>query len=234
MRLFIAINLDDKTKSALLALRDELRSRSEYGSFTQPENLHLTLAFLGECSAEQAAAAEAAMDMVNFGRFDLVIDRVGRFGGNRGTTNRVGQFGGNRGTTNRDGRFGSKHGNSTPEKPQGFAGRGAATERASFSPTGGNERAQSAATTWWAGLRESKTLLELQRDLTGKLSGAGFVLESRRFSPHITIGRRVETGAAPWSIEPFGETVGKIDLMLSERIDGRLTYTEIYTKRSSL
>jgi 2'-5' RNA ligase len=67
--------------------------------------------------------------------------------------------------------------------------------------------------------------------LTGKLIAAGFALEKRRYSPHVTLGREVKTGAMPESIEPFGETVTSIDLMKSERISGKLTYTAIYTKK---
>ena len=60
MRLFIAINFSDKTRSRLLALRDELRLHSERGNFTAPENLHLTLVFLGECDDRQTAAAASS------------------------------------------------------------------------------------------------------------------------------------------------------------------------------
>jgi hypothetical protein len=38
------------------------------------------------------------------------------------------------------------------------------------------------------------------------------------------------TDAVPWQIEPFGEMVYKIDLMKSERINGKLTYTSIYRR----
>jgi hypothetical protein len=37
---------------------------------------------------------------------------------------------------------------------------------------------------------------------------------------------------APHQFEPFGETVSAIDLMKSEHISGRLTYTAIHTARS--
>ncbi|MDR0434023.1 MAG: hypothetical protein LBH21_03030 [Gracilibacteraceae bacterium] len=43
----------------LLALRDELRGKSERGRFSAPENLHLTLTFLGECDGKQIAAAKS-------------------------------------------------------------------------------------------------------------------------------------------------------------------------------
>ena len=172
MRLFVAINLNKDTKKRLLALRDELSSRSERGSFTMAENLHLTLAFLGECDIKQAAAAKAAVDAVPIEPFDLVIERLGRF--------------------------------------KGRGDRGA----------GGED-------IWWAGVRENAALLDMQRELTVKLIAAGFSLDTRKYSPHITLGRRVVTDAVPRRIEPFGETVGKIDLMLSERVGGRLTYTKL-------
>ena len=61
----------------------------------------------------------------------------------------------------------------------------------------------------------------------------GFALERRRYSPHITLGREVLTDATPWKIELFGETVARIDLMKSERVQGKLTYTPIFTKAAT-
>ena len=169
MRLFIAINFNNDTRTRLLALRDELRSHSERGSFSLPENLHLTIAFLGECDAKQAAAAKAAMDAASFEPFDVHIERIGRF--------------------KRDG-----------------------------------------GDIWWAGLRGSKPLLDFQRELTNRLIDAGFTLERREYKPHITLGREFVTDAAPWQIEPFGETVTGVELMKSERVAGKLTYTAIHGK----
>ena len=170
MRLFIAINFSNATRNRLLALRDELRTGSEAGNFTSPENLHITLAFLGECNMKQAAAIRNAMDSVSFEPFDVRIERVGRFGGGQGEA------------------------------------------------------------LWWAGASVNKALSDLHGALSDNLTTAGFSLDTRKFSPHITLGRRVVTDAVPWRIEPFGETAHKIDLMKSERIDGRLTYTATYTR----
>lgn len=168
MRLFIAINFNNSTKSSLLTLRDELSSNAEFGSFTLPENLHITLAFLGECTVKQVSTLKTVMDSISFEPFDIRIERVGRFGG-------------------------------------------------------GQDEAL-----WWAGANVNKALSDLHRELTDKLTTAGFSLDSRKFSPHITLGRRVVTNVSPWQITPFGETVHKIDLMKSERINGKLTYTAIY------
>jgi 2'-5' RNA ligase len=128
MRLFVAINFSADTKNKLITLRDELRAHSERGKFSPPENLHLTLVFLGECDGERTAAAKAVTDGVSFEPFDLTVERVGRF--------------------KRDG-----------------------------------------GDVWWAGVREEKALLDLQRDLTDRLID--------------------------------------IELMKSERVKGKLTYTAI-------
>jgi len=169
MRLFIAINFNKDTHSQLLALQDELRSMSERGRFCMPENLHLTLVFLGECNAGQANYVKTIMDAVSFEPFDLIIDCIGRFKRN------------------------------------------------------GNDL-------WWAGVKESTALSHLQRCLTDKLIAAGFALEKRKYTPHITLGREIVTDAVPKQIDSFGEMVSKIDLMKSERVNDKLVYTVIHTK----
>ena len=166
MRLFFAINFNNKTRSLLLGVQDEVRYRSSGGSFTLPENLHLTLVFLGECSTKQAMAAKAAMDSISIDPFDIQVERVGRF-------------------KRYDGDI------------------------------------------WWAAVSRSKPLLDLHSELTGNLSAAGFNPEKREYKPHITLGRRVITDTSPWKVEPFGETVTRVDLMKSERIAGMLVYKAI-------
>ena len=84
MRLFIAINLNEETKNKLLSLCDELRNSSVQGKFSLPENLHLTLAFLGECDNKQTADIKAVMDSTVFQQFELIMDCIGRFKRNGG------------------------------------------------------------------------------------------------------------------------------------------------------
>jgi len=176
MRLFIAINLNETTRTALVSLQNELRATTVHGRFSAPENLHLTLAFLGECDPAQTAAAKAAIDAVGVSPFPLVVDRVGRF--------------------KRD---------------------------------GGN--------IVWAGVARSEPLLALQRGLTERLQAVGFELETRKYSPHITLAREVAFIGADVHISlphektalPFGETVTRVDLMKSEHTRGKLTYTAIYS-----
>ena len=168
MRLFVAINFNNETRTRLLALRDGLRSHSKHGNFTLPENLHLTLAFIGEVNPKKVEKIEAILETVAFEPFDVTIDRLCAF----------------------------SHG-----------------------------------TLWYAGLKEDKPLMLLQREITYKLALCGFEMDGREYKPHITLGREVVTDASAWSIEPFGEKVSRIDLMKSERVNGELTYTTIYSKR---
>lgn len=86
---------------------------------------------------------------------------------------------------------------------------------------------------WWAGVREDMPLLRLQRDLMDQLTTMRFALEKRKYSPHITLGRKVITDAIPWPIEPFKEIISSIQLMKSERINGKLMYTVIYEKMAN-
>ena len=86
--------------------------------------------------------------------------------------------------------------------------------------------------TWWIGLKENKSISALQSDLSERLRQKGFILESRRYYPHVTIGREVKVpaGFIQPKFQPVSFDVTGIELMKSERINGKLTYTSIYTK----
>ena len=116
MRLFIAINFTAETRMGLLSLRDELISRSIRGNFCLPENLHLTLAFIGEVSPKKLDKIKTILDTVEFAPFDATIEQLGAF----------------------------SHG-----------------------------------TLWYAGLREDKPLMLLQREIEHKLALCGFEMGGR-------------------------------------------------------
>lgn len=48
MRLFIAIQLSDEMKKALVACMHDLKKQGVEGNYVPAQNLHLTLAFIGE------------------------------------------------------------------------------------------------------------------------------------------------------------------------------------------
>ena len=71
---------------------------------------------------------------------------------------------------------------------------------------------------WWAGGPENPALLALRRRLARALAERGFALEERRFTPHVTLARRV--GPLPERpalfAQPQVERVERISLMRSE------------------
>ena len=48
MRLFIAIRLSEPIRAALIRAQEDMRAQRVAGRYAPPENLHLTLAFIGE------------------------------------------------------------------------------------------------------------------------------------------------------------------------------------------
>lgn len=164
MRLFVAINFSPEIKAALLRAQARLRSLCAGGNFSRPENLHLTLAFIGE--TERLSDAREAVAECG-GPFELSLSGLGRFG-----------------------------------------------------------------ELYWCGIAENPRLTALARELRDALTRRGFKLEAREFSPHITIARRVRAdGSVDFDVPPASMTVGRISLMSSERINGKLTYTEVYARR---
>ena len=78
MRLFAALPLDEEGKKAISAYRRDLEKLGVTGNFTRPENLHITLAFLGE-QPEWESAAEA-LEQVEAETGVLLLDRLDTFG----------------------------------------------------------------------------------------------------------------------------------------------------------
>ena len=78
MRLFIAVRLSEEMKRALLRVREEMEARGVRGNFTREENLHLTLAFIGEYPDPEDAAE--ALGTVSFEPFSMALEGLGSFG----------------------------------------------------------------------------------------------------------------------------------------------------------
>lgn len=168
MRLFIAINFDNETKRRIIDVQDHLRELGR-GNYTREENLHLTLAFLGEVPAARLDEVKRVMDAVTVRRMKLDFAHVGCFA--------------------RDSEL------------------------------------------WWIGAGDNRTLSGLQRALVNELRASDLPVDSKKFRPHITLAREMHIGRRdPKELLPetFSADVSAISLMVSERISGKLTYTEIY------
>ena len=68
MRLFIAIRLDNKLLGALSRYQGDLKKLGVMGHYTPRENMHITLAFIGEYNDPNAVLE--AMEKVEFIPFD--------------------------------------------------------------------------------------------------------------------------------------------------------------------
>lgn len=171
MRLFIAINFNENVKGCLSDSIARLKSIALKGNFTQRENLHLTVVFIGETN--KVEAVKEAMDGVHGAPFPLTIRGVGR-----------------------------------------------------FKREGGD--------IYWVGVHREPVLTELYEQLRTGLANRGFVMENRAYKPHLTLGREVvlpktfDEKEFAQDVPSMTMTVDSLSLMKSERINGKLTYTEIY------
>lgn len=77
MRLFIAISLDDGMQDALLDLQGDIMNTGVGGNYTRPENLHLTLAFVGEFSDPDRV--KEVVENLEFEPFDIAFEGIGSF-----------------------------------------------------------------------------------------------------------------------------------------------------------
>lgn len=83
----------------------------------------------------------------------------------------------------------------------------------------------------WIGIKENPLLQALGQELTKALNNIGLSIDNRPYLPHITLGRQV-VRAERYKIKntTLSTKVKKLDLMLSERKNGKLIYSILYSK----
>ena len=81
MRAFIAIELPDEVKGALRGLTQRLRTTGAKASWVRPENMHLTLRFLGEATEETVnrIAERLALAYQDVTPFTVTVTGTGAF-----------------------------------------------------------------------------------------------------------------------------------------------------------
>ena len=77
MRLFIAINLNEEMKDALIDIRDTMRTYGIRGKDTPPENMHLTLAFIGEY--DDPERVKEVVESIEIRPFEMKLKGIGAF-----------------------------------------------------------------------------------------------------------------------------------------------------------
>ncbi len=78
MRLFIALQLDEEMKQALIRMQDEMRAMGVKGNYTPEENLHLTLSFIGEYPDPEVVGD--VLETIPVKPFTMRLEGAGFFG----------------------------------------------------------------------------------------------------------------------------------------------------------
>ena len=83
MRAFLALTLSQEVVSHLTDIQDQVKLTNRgKGTWSHPENFHLSLAFLGDITRDQAdiLARILASQADRFSPFSLTLDKLGYFG----------------------------------------------------------------------------------------------------------------------------------------------------------
>ena len=78
MRLFIAIELSDELMKSLIGLMHEMNKTGIKGQYASADNLHLTLAFIGE--TDELSEIREAVGNIHVKPIKLSLSELGNFG----------------------------------------------------------------------------------------------------------------------------------------------------------
>lgn len=84
MRAFIGINLSNSVKDELSIVSDELRRISEKGRIIPKDNMHITMAFIGEVTEGELGLIIDAIEDTDIKEFEIYTDGMDLFKGKRG------------------------------------------------------------------------------------------------------------------------------------------------------
>jgi len=81
MRLFIGIRISDEIKVKLALLQKKLKEKVKEARVVNPDNLHLTLKFLGEVREDRVSLINEVLESLSsqFTPFSIRINGIGRF-----------------------------------------------------------------------------------------------------------------------------------------------------------
>lgn len=77
MRVFIGVKLPGAIKGQLADVQKEVQRASLKGSFTDPDNFHLTMRFIGEVDPDQKSALETALARCAESQLPFVVETNG-------------------------------------------------------------------------------------------------------------------------------------------------------------
>lgn len=85
MRLFIGVQISEEARNKISEFQRQLKKRIPEARLVRPENLHLTLKFLGEVPENQQVSLAGVIEetAARFPTFRMVIQGIGRFPGGK-------------------------------------------------------------------------------------------------------------------------------------------------------
>jgi RNA 2',3'-cyclic 3'-phosphodiesterase len=78
-RTFITIEFPDEVIKEIARIQEVLKNKKFTGKFTELENLHLTLKFLGEIDSETLEKVKKALRTIKFEEFNTFLEYTGTF-----------------------------------------------------------------------------------------------------------------------------------------------------------
>lgn len=172
-RLFVAVNFPSEVTEKLYGSAQYLKAHSKSANPSRKENLHLTLAFIGETN--NIRGASSALREVVSSPFDITVEGYSEFSSHDGSI-------------------------------------------------------------CYAKTKGSDVLCSLAENVRNSLVNKGFQIDTKPFRPHITLCRQFipsklfSQDDVCKLISTQTISVKEISLMRSDRINGKLTYTEVYKK----
>ena len=160
MRLFVAIELSEDMKKTIGGTLHALKQQGVRGRYVPLQNLHVTLAFIGE--TDRPDAVREALRGVSFKPFKLALSDMGTFGD-----------------------------------------------------------------LLWVGMKGNQAFSGAAKAVRDALDEAGISFDKKKFSPHITVIRKM---SGNWKKVPAPKgqmMVKKISLMKTTFKDGKPVYTEL-------
>lgn len=81
MRAFIAFEISDAVRGEFMLIQNELRKTGADVKWTRPENIHVTLKFLGEVSEDRIDGISKALDSIakEYKAFEITLFKLGAF-----------------------------------------------------------------------------------------------------------------------------------------------------------
>ena len=80
MRTFLSLDLPENVKDEIVKIQDIIKKEDLFhGKYTEKENLHLTLKFLGEIDEETVVKVKETLEKVKVNSFEASITQVGVF-----------------------------------------------------------------------------------------------------------------------------------------------------------